>query len=638
MRKNKILLLTAVALFLNGCSCSVTHKSQIVENPIKTTNNTGTNNTGTNNTGTGNTGTTNTNPGGSGSNGGGTGTVVQPKDNTYHKQGDVSIEGRLEFDGIAPEPTISAPYGVQSGTVEYYYTEIENKNVSVDFNNLSGWDYYLPSYYFDIAPGDYALIAFYVNDYNQNCYTNTFDFTVHKGKLDPEYFAISNEGHTHILPYTQSTETLADVEKALAEYSCYCLDEGNYEAESGYEGTVVFEDNTLALELGPQIYTVVFTDNSGYFEPFVCEVGFNVITESISTSDVKLLIKQDSSILVVPYGQGNTEIDYTGKAYSLSLQNTTLSSSYEINFQESTGGAKNIINPGEYTVVVSLKFNSLFFWINDDGTINFDDLKFNVIINKIPPTFELSAYLRGKYEPLTTEHRIIDGDTRTLYVGEYRIFEVCQNVGDESSLKLNYYNCRVDIVSNDGCIEKSAASNYRIDAIKQGKAVVDVIFTGTNYYLETKVARVELNVVDLSQTYTFQNYGYQTGETGLTGRWNEGSGFDEDLGVITYGGDISGFLFTPKGAFSMSFVYSFSNITPPENGEFCNIAIKSLETSRSIIELYFTGTVQNVTNEKFKFSIDEEYRNSTLIFIVSNTCSSSDSAIYMKSITFNYKQ
>ena len=164
----------------------------------------------------------------------------------------------------------------------------------------------------------------------------------------------------------------------------------------------------------------------------------------------------------------------------------------------------------------------MFFWINDDGTINFDDLKFNVIINKIPPTFELSAYLRGKYEPLTTEHRIIDGDTRTLYVGEYRIFEVCQNVGDESSLKLNYYNCRVDIVSNDGCIEKSAVSNYRIDAIKQGKAVVDVFFTGTNYYLETKVARVELNVIDLSQTYTFQNYGYQTGETGFTGRWNEG--------------------------------------------------------------------------------------------------------------------
>lgn len=614
MKKNKILLLSIATLFLNGCSCSIISNSHIVENKVidKTK-----------------TEIPQTNPGGSGGNGGKTGTEIISKNDTYKQEGEVSLEGRLEFWEEMPTPVISSRNGVASGTEKYFYTDVENKLVPVDLNNLSPWQLYSPPYDMKMTPGEYTLIAYYVNNLGEKCYTSTFDYTVYKGKIDPEFHAISNGEHIHILPYTENTKTLADVEEVLADYVCFYLDEGHYESMFDFEGTVVFDDNTLPLETGRHVYTLVFADNYGYYEPFKCDVSFNVVTQNIKTSDVKLILRQSNFQKTVTYGQGDVELDYTGEAYALSLEETAFSEFYEINLRECSN---SIINPGIHTIVVSLKSKNLLFWLNDDGSINFGDLNFTVTINKVLPIFELDAYFNIIPVNLSPDDRCIDGDTRTMYVNQMGMFHVYKGNGNENKIGEISYDCEVNFITNDGCVKKYEEYDNVIRAIRPGKAIVEIVFSKTTFYLEKVVARIEINVLNNSETYTFQNADYYCDEDSSITVYKKGNGFDEqyNYGVYTLGGEVSGFYCYPNGAVSMSLTCSFYNINPNDNSYIC---INAVDEYYHTIDKTNLVSSEDIYEVKISCNIPKEYRNSKLLVEVRNN-GSGMGIIYLKSLTF----
>lgn len=634
MKKNKILLLAIATLFLNGCSCSISSRSRRIDK-TDTTQNSGTeltNNTGTNNS--------NNNQGGSGDNDDYTDlTVIMGGASTYYKQGSVSIEGRVQYWEELPQPTLTSPNGVKSGTPRYFYTERKNKNVSVDLNNLYPWQLYNPPYE-SIHPGEYTLIAYYVNDLGDKCYTSTYDFTAYKGVLDPEDFAISNGNHNHVLPYIDSTDTLADVEDILTDYDCFYIDNGYYDSGFGRDGVVTFDDPSINLVLGMQTYTLVFTDDAGCFEPFKCDLTFSVTDKIVRMTWVKLNIKQTGFQKEMRSGE-EIHLPYNESQYELSLPTTESSSLYEINLEKTTGESNKIMNPGYYKVYVSLKNKDSSMFINPDGTICYEDLEFTIHIDKKEVDFETYTYFTVGSNSASVADRVGDGGSCSLRVSQKGTFRIYQKVGDGSEVGGIQWTCRIEIVSGITIIERYidyiGYSGYSITALNPGKAVVDIYLAESTYYKEKKVATIEINVLPSRESYNFQNEQYYSSPENRTTVYLPGDDFYAKKGVETLRGHVSGFYFNPKGALEMFIYYSCDNVTAINNSVYPSIKIISVEGNEILATRGFYGSTINVSNETFDYKIPEKYRYSDLYVLVDNQNAKSGSgSIYVNGIAFKY--
>ena len=494
MKKNKILLLSIAVLFLNGCSCSYSKKSYIV------TKNNPKDNTQINNpedtTKIVNPVTPN-NPGGSINDGGNT---HKEDDNneeniTYIKEGSVYIEGRVEYFELLPTPVVVAPNYVVLGSEKYFYTSIENKEVPVDLNSLSIWKTYDPWYDRKMLTGDYVLIAYYENGNGEHCYTDTFEYTVYKGNLDPEIFAITNHEHNHVLPIADNIERLADVEQVLNGYCLYYLDEGYYEASFEGEGVVKFEDDTILLEPGTHTYTLIYIDDSDCYNPFKCDVTFNVTSEVVKSSEVKLALSQLSFKTEGSYGQGALEATYNGFPYKVSIEDSEHSDLFEINFAESTSRNNSFVSGGKYIVAVSIKSPNVLSWLHDDGTTFYGNLEFEISIKKKEIDFEFYTYFSLNEYYANVSERVSDGGSVSLYMGETGKFFLYKCSSNENKLGEEEFDCSVNIVSNDGCIKLVDSNPSSILGLKSGNAVVDVVYPGNSNYSEKIVTRIEVQVL-----------------------------------------------------------------------------------------------------------------------------------------------